>query len=283
MATQLEDDFEEDAPDLVLDDEDDGGDAHEPEPDNDDDAEAEPPAADDADEDEITFGGSAIRDEDEPEGLRNLRTAYNEEKRKRRELEAKLAPPVEDIGPEPGMDDDDVQWDEAAFKRKWSEWTRRKAEADERGRAEREAAEAALREWQADLSTYEQQKTGLKVRDFAAAEDEVKSRLSDAQQSLLIQASNNKAALTYALAKNPEKLGELAKITNPVKFTAAVARLDMETKVSKRKPATQPETAHRGSGSFSGGNAQREKLERDAAKSGDYSKLVAYMAKAEKR
>ena len=283
MATQLKDEFAEDEPDLVLDDpEDDGGEAHEQ---SDDDGEGDDASAvvDDADEDEITFAGAAIREEDEPEGMRNLRRALQEEKRRRRELEAQYQPKVEDVGPEPTMDDDDVQWDEAAFKRKWADWNAKKVEADERDRTQREAAEAAQREWQADLNAYEQQKTGLKVRDFASAEDTIKASLSETQQALLIQASNSKAALTYALAKNPDKLGELAKITNPVKFTAAVARLDMETKVSKRKPATSPETAHRGSGSFSGGNAVLTRLEKEAEKSGDYSKVVAHMAKTEKR
>jgi len=229
------------------------------------------------DDDVISFAGARVPDEDEPEGMRNLRTAYREEKRKREELEAKIAPRVEQLGPEPTLDDEDVQWDEAAFKAKWAKWNAEKVKADRAGDEQRQQAEQAQKEWQDDLAAYEMQKANLRVRDYDAAEDRVVSSLSEAQHALLIQASNNKAALKYALGKNPDKLEALAKITNMVKFTAAVARLDMETTVQKRRPTTQPEAAVRGSGGFTKGtDAKLERLEREADKTGDRTALVRY-------
>lgn len=277
MATQLEIDDEHDD-ELPLYDEPEESDDEQSE-DNEDEAEepTEQPAGDD-DDDVISFAGARVADEDEPEGMRNLRQALREEKQRRRELEARVAPAVEQLGPEPTMDDEDVQWDEAAFKSKWTAWNSRKTKADEQITRQRQEAEAAQKEWQDDLATYETQKAGLKVRDYDAAEDRVVSSLSETQHALLIQASNNKAALKYALGKNPDKLADLAKITNPVKFTAAVARLDMETTVQKRRPTTQPETAVRGSAAFSKGtDAKLERLEREAAKPGaDRGALIAY-------
>jgi hypothetical protein len=272
MATQIDDIDDQDNQDLDENEEQqDAGDGEQGNEPDGDETEGED------DDDVISFAGARVADEDEPEGMRNLRTAYREERRKREELEAKIAPPVEQVGPEPTLDDEDVQWDEAAFKAKYAKWTADKAKADQAGAAQRQQAEAAQKEWQDDLATYETQKASLKVRDYDAAEDRVVSSLSETQHALLIQASNNKAALKYALGKNPEKLADLAKITNPVKFTAAVARLDMETTVQKRRPTTQPESAVRGSAGFTkGGDKKLERLEREAAASNDRTELIAY-------
>jgi len=253
------------------------------EPANDDDQaeEEETPEANDTEEDEdvVTFAGADLRAEDEPEGIRNLREALKREKARVKELEGKTSAAEEETaGPEPTMDDEDVQWDQDAFKAKWRKWNdRQQAIASKKTEAQQQA-EQAQREWEEDVSELFRQRSSLKVRDFDTAQDRVAATLSEPQQAVLTMASKNKAALWYALGKNPERLEALAKVTNLAKFAAEVGRLDVETKVSKRKPETQPERRHTGSGPVNsgGGDAKLERLQREYEKTGNGTEYFAY-------
>lgn len=284
MATQLEDESlngedKLDTSEIDLDEDDDQENAESEAGEDESDAEDGDEAGED-DADVVSFGGVDLRDEDEPEHIADLRKRYREEKRLRLELEQKLAPAAEDIGPEPNMDDywerDDPQGD---FKRDLLAWNGKKQTAEQGRAKQREQQEAVQREYQADLGEMQEQRSALKVRDFDAAEERVSAALDPAQQAILTQVAKNKAALWYALGKNPERLAALAKVTNYAKFAGEVARLDMETRVS-RKPSTNPERNMRGSGgTFNGrgaADAKMARLEAEAAKTGDRSAIAAY-------
>jgi hypothetical protein len=130
---------------------------------------------------------------------------------------------------------------------------------------------------QAVHENYAKSKKALKVKDFQDAEDEVAAQFSEVQQAIVIAGAANPGALVYALGKNPKKLQELASIKDPVKFAVAVGKLETEVKVTKRtstKPA--PETPLRSTSSAAASTATLERLEAEAAKTGDRSKVVAY-------
>ncbi|QPQ55589.1 hypothetical protein IC614_03025 [Allosphingosinicella flava] len=235
--------------------------------------------ADASDEDVISFGGVDLRDEDEPEHISDLRRRYREQQRRLRELEEATAPKVEDIGPKPNLDD---YWDkddpQGAFERDLLAWNDRKTQASLRLEQEREQQQALQREYEADVGQLETQRASLKVRDFDAAYDRVTGSLTEAQQAILVQVANNKAALVYALGKNPDRLDKLKAITNLAKFAGEVARLDMETRVS-RKPTTKPEGVVRGAGTMNGKGATDAKLARleaEAEKTGNRTPLIQY-------
>jgi hypothetical protein len=81
----------------------------------------------------------------------------------------------------------------------------------------------------------------------------------------------------YALGKNPEKLKELAAITNPVRFTAALVRMETKMTVSTRKPSTSPEKVIAGNSAVSGINDKTlDRLRDEAEKTGDFTKVLAY-------
>jgi hypothetical protein len=143
-----------------------------------------------------------------------------------------------------------------------------KAEADQR---EQQKA------WQARLDNYGKAKTELKVKDFEDAEDVSKEKLSVTQQGIILQGAENPALVIYALGKNPKKAAELGSITDPVKFSFAVAKLETQLKVSNRKSPPPPEGTVRGTGAVSGavGN-QLERLRAEAEKTGDLSKVMAF-------
>jgi hypothetical protein len=248
---------------------------------------------DEGDEDEvlITIGDEKPDESEEekqiaqaPQWVKDLRKKARETDRENRELRAKLAAPavktemVDAVGAEPTLEG--CGYDADKFKAELTAFFERKRKADEQQAEQQRKVEAANKAYQAKLDGYGKQKGELKVKDFDEAEQAVKDTLSPMQQSMLVKGAANAAVLVYALGKNPKKAQELAAIADPVEFIAAAVRLETQLKVTNRKAAPLPEKTLRGSAPVSGGsNKELEKLEAEAAKTGDRSKVIAYKRK----
>lgn len=249
-------------------------------------AEAE---ADDADEDEgfvaVTIGGEAPPPEDEeteraPEWVRDLRKQYREEKRRNKELQEQLAKTtgaarVAELGEKPTLEKAD--YDTERYEKELAAWYERKRKHDEVEAAQRAEADAAERDWKQKLEGYQSAKATLKVRDYDEAEDVVQDAFTVTQQGMILQGAENPALLVYALGKNPKRAKELASIKDPVKFAFAVARLETQLKVTKRKASSKPDPKITGTGRVSGAvDSTLERLRADAERTGDYSKVFQY-------
>jgi len=277
----IADAFEAEEPEAELEDE-----AEEVSDDEDSDTEAE---ADDADEDEgfvaVTIGGEAPPPEDEeaeraPEWVRDLRKQYREEKRRNKELQEQLAKTtgaakVAELGEKPTLEKAD--YDTERYEKELAAWYERKRKHDEVEAARQAEAEAADREWRQKLEGYQSAKATLKVRDYDEAEDVVQDAFNVTQQGMILQGAENPALLVYALGKNPKRAKELASIKDPVKFAFAVARLETQLKVTKRKASSKPDPKISGTGRVSGAvDSTLERLRADAERTGDYSKVFQY-------
>ena len=235
----------------------------------------------------VTIAGETPPQEDEeetdraPEWVRDLRKQYREEKRRNRELEEKLA----SMG---GGSQSDIQlpekpslekadYDTERYEQELAAWYEQKRKYDEVEASKRAEQEAVEREWKQKLEGYQSAKSDLKVRDFEDAEDTVQETLSVTQQGMILQGAENPALLVYALGKNPKKAKELASIQDPVKFAFAVAKLETNLKVTKRKASSKPEKALSGTARPSGSvDSTLERLRAEAERTGDYSKVFAY-------
>ena len=277
----IADAFEAEEPEAELEDE-----AEEVSDDEDSDTEAE---ADDADEDEgfvaVTIGGEAPPPEDEeaeraPEWVRDLRKQYREEKRRNKELQEQLAKTtgaakVAELGEKPTLEKAD--YDTERYEKDLAAWYERKRKHDEVEAARQAEAQAADREWKQKLEGYQSAKATLKVRDYDEAEDVVQDAFSVTQQGMILQGAENPALLVYALGKNPKRAKELASIKDPVKFAFAVARLETQLKVTKRKASSKPDPKISGTGRVSGAvDSTLERLRAEAERTGDYSKVFQY-------
>jgi hypothetical protein len=245
--------------------------------------------ADEADEDEgfvaVTIGGEAPPSEEEeteraPEWVRDLRKQYREEKRRNKELQEQLAKTtgatrVAELGDKPTLEKAD--YDTERYERELAAWYERKRKHDEVEAAQRAEADAAEREWKQKLEGYQSAKATLKVRDYDEAEDVVQDAFTVTQQGMILQGAENPALLVYALGKNPKRAKELASIKDPVKFAFAVAKLETQLKVTKRKASSKPDPKVSGTGRISGAvDSTLERLRADAERTGDYSKVFQY-------
>ena len=244
-------------------------------------AEAESETDEDEEETVVTIGDEDSppqEDETAPEWVRELRKTNREQKKRIKELEAKTeeragAAKVAELGPKPTLEGCD--YDEEKFADAVTAWHEQKREI-ETAKADAEKAEKdAETAWQARLAEYNDRKKSLGVKDYDDAEDAARDLLSQTQQGILVQGMDDPAVVIYALGKNPQKLKEMAAIKDPVKFAVAAAKLETTLKISKRsKP--QPEGKVTGSARSSGLDSTLEKLEAEAERTGDRTKVQAH-------
>ena len=239
-----------------------------------------------SDEVVVSIGEEAPPAEEEvraPEWVRELRKTNREKERRIRELEAKLSAttteikPVVTLGPKPKLEEYD--YDADRYEQAIDQWHDRKRVHDREADLALQSEQQQQQAWQAKLNDYGRAKAELKVRDYEDAEETVQQLLNVTQQGVLLNGCDNPALVVYALGKNPKKTAELAKLTDPVKFAFAVAKLEKELKVTNRRAAPAPERVVSGTGRSSGAvDSTLERLREEAARTGNMTKVIAYRA-----
>ena len=245
-------------------------------------------------ESEVSIG---FDDDPTPEGdqgtetpvIRTLRGENKQLVRRVRELETQLkttkAPAVEEeVGAEPTLAD--CEFDEDAFKKKWVDWSGRKAAADRRASERQEQERQATEAYQKKLDAYKSAAAGLGVKDFEEAEGEARAVFSPVQQSILVKHMAQPAALVYALGRTPAKAKELAAITDPIEFALKAKQLeDKHLKVTTaQRKAPPPEQKVSGSGKTQAVTSSHlNTLHKKAQESGDYTAYLAAKRKASER
>lgn len=210
------------------------------------------------------------------------RKLESENRRLKRELEQRSTaaekPPVE-VGEKPTLKS--VGYDDKKYEKALAEYYERKRQAEQYEAEKARKVEEQQKKWQEKLQRYVTQKQAHGFRDFEDAEELVANTFSDTQQGIIVQGAEDSALVIYALGKNPKKLEELAKESDPVTFAFKVAKLESQLKV-KDKKAPSPERRVKGakSGGLSGTEDQTlERLRAEAAKTGDYTKVRRYKEK----
>ncbi len=251
--------------------------------------EGEPSEAEAEDEDDVVViidGEPPDPEEEEearaPEWVRDLRKQHREEKKTVRELRQKIeelekgqAPERQPLGQKPTLESAD--YDTERYETELASWYEKKRQHDEQQASIQAEQQAAQKDWESKLENFHTSKTALKVKNFEDAEYVVQETLSVMQQGMIVQGADNPALVVYALGKNPKKAKQIASIVDPVKFAFAVARLETNLKVTKRKAQAKPEKKISGTGRPSGSvDNTLERLRADAEKTGNYSKVSQY-------
>lgn len=128
--------------------------------------------------------------------------------------------------------------------------------------------------------TYIQQKAKLNIPNFDNYENVITSNLDIARQNLILK-TDNPALIVVALAKNPELLSELSDLSHE-DFAYKIAKIEQKIQVNTvKKPKPKPESKTMISGGTASINRESElkKLEAEANKTGDYSKVYSFKKK----
>lgn len=232
---------------------------------------------------QVSFGDEEEGEKtEETPVIRTLRQQAREEKKRRKELERKLEemaePKAVELGPRPTLAECD--YNDAVFEEKLIAYNDRKKQIETEQAEQEKKQEAEAKAWNDRLMQYQTAAKGLGVDDFDESEDIVKTIFNPTQQGVLIAASEKPELVVYALGKSQSKMDELAKIKDPVRFAAEIARLETKMKVSgtKSKPAPEKRVSTATMPSASG-EKKLEQLREQAAKTGDYSQVTAYKRK----
>jgi hypothetical protein len=223
-----------------------------------------------------------------PEWVKELRKQNREYQKRIRQLERNTQAPAPQgettTAPPKKPTLADVDYDTGAYEAKLDQWYGAKAEYDRQAAEARRAQDAVKGAWDAKIAGYNTAKNELKARDFEDAEAVIADTLSVTQQGIILDGAEKPALLIYALGKNPKKAAELAAITNPVAFAAAIGRLEASLKVTSRKPSAAPETIVSGNARSSGSvDNTLERLRAEAEKTGDLTKVMAYKRQAARK
>ena len=231
---------------------------------------------------EIEDESSSSQEEshEEKEWIKHLRKTYKETQKENRELKEKLQTytatenkPVQ-LGAKPTLED--VDYDTDLFESELTKWYDRKREVEQLEAKKRQEQEEQNKAWASTLEKYAKEKDELRLKDYDEAEFMVEQNLSSVQQGIILQSTENPA-----IGRSPEKAKELAQITDPLKFAYTIGRMELEMKntINKKTPPA-PEKVIKGSGSLSGvTDATLKRLEEEADRTGDRTKVVQYKKK----
>jgi hypothetical protein len=196
-------------------------------------------APDDSEEELIVTIGEETPPQEEidekraPEWVRNLRTKAREQERELRELR-KLRDGVEQqkqtqLGPKPTLEACD--YDADLFERRLDAWKERKAVTDRQAAEARETEAKRQEYFNSKFEAYSTRKAEVigKIKDFADVEETVLHALDDTQRGVVLAHAKDPALLLYAIGKDEKRLQELAKLSDPVEFIFAVARMETQT------------------------------------------------------
>lgn len=235
----------------------------------------------------LSIGDTSINPHDEekaPEWVKEVRRRNRELVHQNRELEerlAKIAAPAKQAPMLPAKPTlESCDWDEERFTNELDLWHESKHKFDAYQKEQETEAKRAEETWKAKLNGYQEGKTKLPFRDVEEAEAEARTIFNQTQQGIIVQGAENPALVVYALGKDPERARQLANIKDHVQFAFAISRLEASLKIN-RKTANQlppPEEGPKGTSHGAGGigDSVLENLRDEAARTGDYTKVIAY-------
>lgn len=255
-----------------------------------DEEDSEEDSEDDDEEDRVVVIGDEAPEDDEEEKpdapgwvkkVRKVnRKLESENKRLRKELEQRSTaapqqePPIE-VGEKPTLKS--VGYDDKKYEQALTDYYERKRKADEQEAKKAKEQEEVQKKWQERLNHYATKKTEHGFKDFDDAEELVSNTFSVTQQGIIVQGAEDSALVIYALGKNPKKLEELAKETDPVSFAFKVAKLESQLKVQNKKAPAPEKRVSGKSGGLSGSEDKTlMRLRKEAERTGDYTKVTQY-------
>jgi hypothetical protein len=246
---------------------------------------------DDSDDLVVSIGDEAApasEEEEAPGWVKETRIRNRELNKRVKELESQLSANtgVQEVpapGPKPNPDD---FLDVAEYAADSEAWQEKNTAYQSAIASKREAEEKQTQEWQKTLDTHKEKAAEIKakVKNYDEAEATVKSALDETQLGAVVHCATNSALLMAALGSNPTELERMAAIKDPSKFIFELGKMETKVKTGKRRATTTPEKRVTGTAPLSSGTDKvLEKLEKEADKTGDRTKVVAYKRELKKK
>ncbi len=270
-------DYQEDAEQVdneLLDDEQDIEDGQDDEQDADgEEAESQDDSADDALDFSFDDDGDSsdpFKGQEAPEWVKKVREENRELKRQLKQRESQQFE-QQVLREKPTLDDHD--YDSDAFEQDYAQWLTEKQQVDAQVHAERQKYQQYHERYKADVDAIK-----AKAPDYDEVELSVVDVLSEQKQGLLQMLVDNPAKVVYALGKNsPAQLERLSKLDD-IQFAKQIVLMEMQmsSKTKSRNQNKPKPKTHELEGAAGGADTRLAKLEAEADRTGDRSKVAAY-------
>ena len=270
-------DYQEDVEQVdneLLDDEQDIDDGQDDEQDADgEEAESQDDSADDALEFSFDDDGDSsdpFKGQEAPEWVKKVREENRELKRQLKQRESQQFE-QQVLREKPTLDDHD--YDSDAFEQDYAQWLTEKQQVDAQVHAERQKYQQYHERYKADVDAIK-----AKAPDYDEVELSVVDVLSEQKQGLLQMLVDNPAKVVYALGKNsPAQLERLSKLDD-IQFAKQIVLMEMQmsSKTKSRNQNKPKPKTHELEGAAGGADTRLAKLEAEADRTGDRSKVAAY-------
>ena len=221
----------------------------------------------DSDGDKDPFAGQKA-----PQWIKDTRKENRELKRQLRQLQQQQGIHEQQVLREkPTLDDHD--YDSDAFEQDYAQWLTEKQQVDAQVHAERQKYQQYHERYKADVDAIK-----AKAPDYDEVELSVVDVLSEQKQGLLQMLVDNPAKVVYALGKNsPAQLERLSKLDD-IQFAKQIVLMEMQmsSKTKSRNQNKPKPKTHELEGAAGGADTRLAKLEAEADRTGDRSKVAAY-------
>lgn len=218
---------------------------------------------DDGDDDKDDFAGKPA-----PEWVKQVRQENRELKRQLKQRESQQEQ-QQVLREKPTLDAHD--YEEDSYQADLEQWFVEKQQHDVKVQAEAQKYQQYHERYRSDVDAVRAVKP-----DYDAAETVVVETLSENKQHLLQMLVHNPAKVVYVLGKNsPEQLEKMANLDD-IQFAREIVLMEQSMSTVKRNPNKPKPKSHSLEGMAGGGDTKLAKLEAEAAKTGDRSKIHAY-------
>lgn len=201
-----------------------------------------------------------------PEWVKQLRKENRELKKQLKQTPQQQSVPA--LREKPTITDHD--FDSDAYEADLEQWFNEKAQHDEVINSQKAKDEAIDNRYISSVD-----KMRKIAPDYDEVEDTVVATLSPEKQALLKIGIEDTAKLVYALGKSPNKLAELEQL-DPVSFVKQLGIMEFQMTQKSRNPNKPQPKQHELTGAAGGGDSKLAKLEAEAEKTGNRSKVIAY-------
>lgn len=211
-----------------------------------------------------------FRGQEAPEWVKKVREENRELKRQLKQRESQQFE-QQVLREKPTIDDHD--YDSDAFEQDYAQWLTEKQQVDAQVHAERQKYQQYHERYKADVDAIK-----AKAPDYDEVELSVVDVLSEQKQGLLQMLVDNPAKVVYALGKNsPAQLERLSKLDD-IQFAKQIVLMEqqMSSKTKSRNQNKPKPKTHELEGAAGGADTRLAKLEAEADRTGDRSKVAAY-------
>lgn len=210
-----------------------------------------------------------------PAWVKETREKYREAQRENRKLKQQLEqrsgqPEQQALREKPTLDAH--EFDSDAYEQDYAAWLSEKSQHDARQKAEQEKYQHYDERYKSSVDAVR-----AKVADYDEIEQSIVDTVPPQRQALIKMLVDDPARMVVALGKSPAQLEKLLGLDD-IQFAKQIVLLEqqMSSKTKSRNPNKPKPKTHELEGAAGGADTRLAKLEAEADKTGDRSKVAAY-------